>query len=224
MFASLGAPRHHKMQTQPAGRASPPSQAPAPSRGSPPGGPSERRSSPLTLSAMLRGSCKSGLGVSSTLSSSLLEATASGCGMSCRDLGPDEGSALGVPAPPSPTTDMVEAEQGRAEASPSRRRRRLEAAWAQPEPRPLGKPPPLFAPIGRRKTAKGTPAELRRPRLRLCSCNAVAACLPQARGLPLPSLAERSRGRYNVAVAAAAAAPRAISPGETPPSAESGRP
>lgn len=97
----------------------------------------KRRSRHTTLSAMLRGSCKSGLGVSSTLSSSLLEA-ASGCGMSCRDLGPDEGSALGVPAPPSPATDMVEAEQGEPKGSPPQASPPLRGrSGSAGEPRPL---------------------------------------------------------------------------------------
>lgn len=47
---------------------------------------------------MLRGSGRSGLGLSAAAASSLA-AGASGCGMSRSERGPDDGSALGVPEP-----------------------------------------------------------------------------------------------------------------------------
>lgn len=84
-----------------------------------------------TLSAMLRGRSRSGLGVSAGPISSLLD-VARGCGISRNDLGPEEGRGLGAPAAPPdivPGPDSDRRKEG-AEAAPPRRG----AAGPRPEP------------------------------------------------------------------------------------------
>lgn len=84
-----------------------------------------------TLSAMLRGRSRSGLGVSAGPISSLLD-VARGCGISRNDLGPEDGRGLGAPAAPPdivPGPDSDRRKEG-AEAAPPRRG----AAGPRPEP------------------------------------------------------------------------------------------